>query len=180
MEEISTIARPYAQAVLSQAQSESDLAKWSDMLSFLSSVVSDATIASAVANPRVSSEQLTEILLNIGEGQLSDTGANFVRLLVANDRVPALPEIAAQFERRRAELEGRRKVEIVSAFEMNVEQQSILEAAISKRLGREVDVTVAVDSSLIGGVVIRAGDLVIDASMRGRLAQLGTALGAAA
>tara|TARA_B100000676_G_scaffold224625_1_gene222047 strand:+ start:4341 stop:4886 length:546 start_codon:yes stop_codon:yes gene_type:complete len=180
MEDMSTIARPYAQAALSQADSEGKLAEWSDMLSFLADAVRDPTMAGVIANPRVDAEKLTELMLGVADGRLSDTGANFVRLLVAKDRTAALPEISAQFETRRAELEGRRHVDIVSAFELDAAQQDKLAAAVARRLGREVDIAVTVDEALIGGVIIRAGDLVIDASVRGRLAQLGTALGGAA
>jgi F-type H+-transporting ATPase subunit delta len=180
MEEMNTIARPYAQAALSQAEGEGSLAEWSDMLHFLASIVREPAIATMVANPRISAERLTEVLLSISADKLSATGANFLRILIANDRIPAVPEIHAQFELRRAELEGRRQVAIVSAYEMTDTQQLSLAAAMTRHLGREVDVTVTVDAALIGGVVIRVGDLVIDASMRGRLAQLGNALGAAA
>ena len=111
---------------------------------------------------------------------MSDTTTNFVKLLAANHRLAALPEIQRQFERLRADLEGRLKVDIVSAYELSEGQAKSLSEAVARRLGRQVDVSVTVDSALIGGVVIRAGDLVIDASMRGRLAQMSASLGVAA
>ena len=180
MEDMSTIARPYAQAALSQAESEGKLAEWSEMLGFLADAVRNPTLTGVITNPRVGTAQLTDLLLSIADGRLSETGANFVRLLVANDRTLALPQISEQFERRRADLEGRRHVDIVSAFEMDDAQREQLASAVARRLGRQVDVDVTVDKALIGGVIIRAGDLVIDASIRGRLAQLGSALGSAA
>ncbi|MEM7406156.1 MAG: F0F1 ATP synthase subunit delta, partial [Pseudomonadota bacterium] len=150
MEDLSTVARPYAQAAVSHAQAEGSLSEWSDMLGFMANVVRDPTVAGVIANPRVDSARLTEILLALGGEQLNDGGRNFVKLLVTNDRVAALPQIHEQFERRRDELEGRRQVDIISAFEMDDAQRDALASAISQRLGREVDVTVSVDSALIG------------------------------
>lgn len=178
MEDLSTIARPYAQAVLGQAQAEDKMSEWSDMLAFLGTAVRDPALSGIIANPSVNGERLTELLLQLGEGRLSDTGANLVRVLVENRRLQALPAIAEQFEVARAEFEGRRQVQVVSAYKLTVAQTKALAKAVSARLGRTVEVEASIDKSLIGGVVIRAGDTVIDASMRGRLAQLGAALGA--
>lgn len=180
MEDLTTIARPYAQAALSQAQAEDEIAGWGDTLEFLSGVVRDPTMAGVIANPSVETDEVTRLMLDLGGERLTATGTNFVRLLAANHRLAALPEIQVQFERLRGDLEGRLKVEIVSAYELNAAQVDELGAAVARRLGRQVDLTSTVDSALIGGVIIRAGDLVIDASMRGRLAKMGVALGVAA
>ena len=177
MEDLSTIARPYAQAILAQADSEKQFAQWSDMLGFLASAVRDPALSGIISNPSIDGVRLTELLLQVSEGRLSDSGANLVRVLVENRRVGTLPQIAEQYESGRAELEGRRQVEIVSAFKLTAKQTTALTKAISERLGRKVDVEVSIDNTLLGGVVIRAGDTVIDASMRGKLAQLGTVLG---
>lgn len=180
MQELNTIARPYAQAALAQAVAEQKLAEWSEALAFLAAAVRDPALAAVVGNPAIDDERLTALMLAVAEGRISETVGNFLKLLVHNQRLPALGHIAAQFETGRAELEGRRHVEVVSAFEMSDAQKKTLSSAVAKRLGRDVDVQVSVDDTLLGGVVIRAGDMVIDASMRGRLAQLASALGAAA
>ncbi len=180
MEDLTTIARPYAQAALSQAQTEDDVAGWGDMLEFLAALARDPTLSGVIANPSVETSELTRLLLDVAGDRLSATGTNFVRLLAANHRLAALSEIQRQFERLRADLEGRLQVDIVSAYELSDGQADELAAAVARRLGRQVDVTSTVDSALIGGVIIRAGDLAIDASMRGRLAQMGAALGVAA
>jgi F-type H+-transporting ATPase subunit delta len=178
MEDLSTIARPYAQAVLAQAQAEKQLGEWSDMLAFLAAAVRDPTLSGIVANPSVDADRLTKLLLQIGDGRLSPSGANLVRVLVENRRVDALPQIAKRYEAARSELEGRRQVQVISAYKMTAAQQKNLAKAVSARLGKEVELEASIDKSLIGGVIIRAGDTVIDASMRGRLALLGASMGA--
>ena len=180
MEDLSTIARPYAQAVLAQAEKEKKLGEWSDMLDFLSAAVRDPRLSGIIANPSIESARLSELLLQVADGRFSETGVNLVKVLVENRRVQALPQIAEQYEKARAELEGKRNVEVTSAYKLTAAQQKALAAAIAKRLGHEVELTAFVDKDLVGGVIIRAGDTVIDASMRGRLAQLGASLGAAA
>lgn len=147
------------------------------MLQFLGSVVSDPLMAGIIADPRVGVSRLTQLLLDIGEGRFSRTGQNFVRVLAENRRLPLVPAVAELFDRHRAELEGRSRVEVTTAFKLTPQQQGSIAEAMSKRLGRAVDITVKVDQTLIGGVIIRAGDLVIDGSTRGRLKQLALALG---
>ncbi|NKC11299.1 MAG: F0F1 ATP synthase subunit delta [Gammaproteobacteria bacterium] len=180
MDDLSTVARPYAQAAIKQAQDEGELGAWSEMLAFLAGAVADPALAGIIANPRVDAEQLSEVMLTIGEGWLSGTGANFVKLLVANARLNALAQIARQFELAKAQIEGRRQVDVISARKLTKKPYEQLAKAIARRLGHEVELNVSEDKALLGGVIIRAGDLVIDASIRGRLAQLGNALGAAA
>ncbi len=175
-EEKTTLARPYAEAAFEQAREEGELDAWSEVLQFLRAVVTDRTMAGIIADPRVEKSKLEKLLLGIGEPRLSKTQANFVRLLVHYRRLMLMPEIAAVFERLRAEEEGRSRVEVISAFELDAKYREAIAEAMSKRLKRKVDVSVRVDESLIGGVVIRVGDLVIDASLRGRLGQLSNAL----
>lgn len=172
----STIARPYASAAFKQAREENDLAGWSDMLAFLAGVVRDPLMSGVIVDPRVGVAKVTELMLSVAEGRLSRTGENFVRVLAENRRLDQLSAIVELFEQARAEFENRRMVEVVSAYEINDKQRADIQAAMSKRLGHAVDVTVRVDESLIGGVVLRVGDSVIDASMRGRLDELAATL----
>jgi F-type H+-transporting ATPase subunit delta len=176
MAETTTLARPYAEAAFEQAREEDKLDEWSAMLRFLRAVVSDPTMAGIIADPRVEKSNLEKLLLDIGKDRLSKTGTNFVRVLVHYRRLGLVPEIAKLFERLRAEVEGLSRVEVTSAFELDPKYQESIAKAMSERLERNVDVSVRVDPSLIGGVVIRVGDLVIDASLRGRLTQLAHAL----
>lgn len=175
-EERSTLARPYATAAFQQAQEEGKLEQWSEMLGFLRAMVSDPTMAGVVADPRVERGKLVELILGIAGDRLSKTGQNFVKVLVHNGRMGLVAEITELFEKLRGDAEGRTRVDVVSAFELAPDYARQISEAMAKRLAREVDLTVRVDQALIGGVIIRAGDLVIDASLRGRLQQLAVGL----
>lgn len=172
MDDIGTMARPYAVAAFRQASDEGQVAQWADMLGTLTVVCEDPTMKGVISSPKVDRAGLEGLVLDmVGDG-FSDTGKNFVKLLVENGRLELAPEIERQFARERAATEGRRSVTVTSAYELSDSEQNSLAEKIAKRLGAEVDMTVEVDQSLIGGVVIRAGDVVIDASLRGRLNQL--------
>lgn len=176
MAEVSTIARPYALAAFKQAKQEGKLGEWSDMIEALSVIVSDPLVKGLIANPRVKREQLADLIIEVGGKALSDTGKNFVRVLAEKGRLKFVPEVRRIYEQERAESEGRSKVQVTSAFELNDAEKDKITSSMSKRLGTEVDLSVNVDDSLIGGVVIRAGDLVIDASLRGRMNRLANTL----
>ncbi|MEM7254484.1 MAG: F0F1 ATP synthase subunit delta [Pseudomonadota bacterium] len=173
MEENSTLARPYAQAAFDHAVAANAVPQWSDMLSLLASVTSDREMAGIISDPRVPSDQLESLLLGVCEDHLAPGGDNFVRLLVSNGRIGLASTISEQFERERQRSEGRIEVSVTSAFELDEQYRTMLVETMSKRLGRDVELSVSVDASLIGGVIIRAGDTVIDASLRGRLRELG-------
>ncbi|MDX1515067.1 MAG: F0F1 ATP synthase subunit delta [Gammaproteobacteria bacterium] len=176
MAETSTIARPYALAAFKQARQEGKLAEWSDMIALLARIVEDRQMKGVLASPKVKRDQLADLIIDICGDKLSATGANFVRVLAEKGRLSYLPEISKIYEKERAESEGRSQVEVRSAFELDDAQKSHISDAMSKRLGTDVSLSVEVDKSLIGGVVIRAGDLVIDASLRGRMNRLSNSL----
>lgn len=181
MPETTTIARPYARAVFEQAHAKKGgLKRWSVMLQALAAVAGDAGMRKVLASPSLGGDDKVNLLLEIC-GQIPDVnitkeGQNFVRLLAENDRLPLLPEIAAQYETFRAEAEKTVHAELVSAFEVSDEQRTRLAEALKRRLDRDVELTVTVDDSLLGGAIIRAGDLVIDGSARGQLDRLAAAL----
>ena len=176
MAEVSTIARPYALAAFKQAKEENKLGEWSEMIETLATICADPQMKGLIANPGVKRDQLAELIIDVAGKRLSDTGKNFVRVLSEKNRLKYLPEVRRIFEEERAESEGRSQVEVTSAFELNDDQKKKLTSAMAKRLGTEVDLSVKVDDALIGGVVIRAGDLVIDASLRGRMSRLANTL----
>jgi F-type H+-transporting ATPase subunit delta len=176
MEDVSALARPYGLAAFKQAQEEGKIDEWSEMLQLLVLILQDATMRGLVANPKVNDQQLAGLIIDVAGDGLSKTGQNLVRLLAENERLDEMAGIAAVFEQERDRIEGRSHVEVTSAFELTDKQQKSIGESMSKRLGIEVDVSVTVDKSLIGGVIIRAGDTVIDASLRGRLSQLGQSL----
>lgn len=170
------LARPYARAVFQRAQEHDALAEWSGMLELLSLVAGDEAVARILRSPRVSVEQRVELIRSITGKELDAGGDNFVRLLAANGRLPLLPEIRKQYEALRAEAEGRIDAQVISARKMEDKQQKRIADALQKRFEREVRLHCEVDESLLGGAIIRAGDRVIDGSLRGRLRRLGSRL----
>jgi F-type H+-transporting ATPase subunit delta len=177
MAELTTIARPYARAAFEIAQGEEDgLQRWSDMLHFIVTVVDDQTVQAVLASPDHDSGYKAGVLLKICADQLSQSGSNFIKLLAENHRLSVLPDIAEVYEQLRAEVEKTVEAEVTSAFDLSEEQRQQLSAALSKRLQREVVLNCSVDTTLLGGAIIRAGDLVIDGSAQGRLTKLGASL----
>lgn len=172
MQEKITIARPYAQAAFVQASEESNLQQWSELLQLLGRLVSDPTMIKLIKNPELEREKLTDIIFDICTDHLSDTRRNFITLLAESGRLLVAPEIHTLFEKLHDEAEGIVDVKVVSAYQLKDEQQSKIKQMMSRRLGKDVNVSSETDETLIGGVVIRAGDSVIDASIRGRLKQL--------
>ena len=172
MAELATLARPYALAVFKLARDKDKLAVWSEMLAFLGSVIVDPLIRGIVANPRIQHHSLAKLLIDICGGRLTDEGQNFIRVLTATGRLNLAPEIARLFEIERADIEGRATVNVTAAYEVNPKFKLTIAQAMKKHLDREVDMEISIDKSLIGGAVIRAGDIVIDVSLRGRLNEL--------
>jgi len=174
--DITTVARPYAEAAFARAQESGQVDTWGEALTTLSAIAADPGMAEQIGNPNLPRERLRDAILEIaGDGVPSEVG-NLVSLLAANKKLSTLPEIARLFETLRIRHQGVRRVRISSAFALGEEARKDLAVALEKRLGAEVEMTVETDSSLIGGVQIRAGDLVIDGSVRGKLHKLATEL----
>jgi F-type H+-transporting ATPase subunit delta len=169
--ERATVARPYARAAFAYAKQANVLPAWSQLLQTAAAFVSDERVEQLITSPNVSADQLVDLFADLN-GKGSEEIRNFVRLLGKNRRLALLPDIAAQFEVLRAELENTAAVEVTSAVPLSDEQRATLAAALKTRLKREIQMTTTVDADLIGGAVIRCGDLVIDGSLKGRLAQL--------
>ncbi|VAW96300.1 ATP synthase delta chain [hydrothermal vent metagenome] len=177
MAEKSTIARPYAQAAFDIAKTKNDLKPWSEMLQFLSAVTSDVTMVGMIQNPQFQTQDLIDAVLKIGGDRLNTDVQNFVRVVAGNKRLIVLPEIAQAFETHRANEEGTIDAQVISAFKLNAAQKKELVTALKKRLDREINLTTKIDKSLIGGSIVRAGDMVIDGSITGQLDKLGHKLG---
>jgi F-type H+-transporting ATPase subunit delta len=175
--ERTTIARPYAEAIFARARETDKLDLWSDMLDFLEAVATDPDMLGMITSPKVGRERLARLLLEVGGGRLSEEGENLVRVLAENRRLELLPEIRSLFEDLKAAARGAIDVHVVSAYVVNAAEKRRLTEALKARLGREVRLTTEKDPSLIGGAVIRAGDLVIDGSIQGRIRQLASELG---
>jgi len=176
MAELNTVARPYTKAAFEFAAAQGNLDQWSQMLKDTAAVVSDNTVAGVLSNPALTSEQKAEILSDLLGDQVSDEGKNFIAVLAENRRLPLLPVISAQFEQAKANQLKSVDIELTTAFDLEDEQQQKLTQALSAKLGRDVNITPLVDNSIIGGVVVRADDLVIDGSVRARIAKLAEAM----
>nr|WP_299245104.1 F0F1 ATP synthase subunit delta [uncultured Halomonas sp.] len=177
MAETSTVARPYAKATFELARAKEKLAAWSDMLKLAAQVAANDDMQSSIlGNPRLSDKEKADAIIDVCGKALDEEGRNLVRTLAQRNRLMALPDIAEQFELLKAQQEKRMDVTIVSAFALDSKQEDKLASALAKRLNREISITTQVDSALLGGVILRAGDTVIDGSVRGRLTRLRDAL----
>ena len=174
--ERTTLARPYAEAVFRLASERKTLVAWSEMLGVAAIVARDPQMSRLIDNPRVPRARFVEFFLGVCGKKLDKDGGNFIRLLAENRRVQLLGEIAALFETLRANAESRVEAEVISATAVGADQLKTIAAALKKRLGRDVNLATRLDPSLVGGIVIRAGDLVIDGSVRGKLKALATHL----
>lgn len=175
--EITTVARPYARAVFSYALDETDgLAKWSRTLALLGAAAATDVVEDALDNPQLTTEQEVELLASILDDDLSAQGRNFISVLAENGRLTLLPAISEMFEDLKAQHEKTMDVEVTSAFDVSDDDRHKLVEALNKRLQKEIELTTTVDEKLLGGVIIRAEDTVIDNSVRGRLEKLSRAL----
>jgi F-type H+-transporting ATPase subunit delta len=178
MTDKTTVARPYARAAFAAAQARGFLPVWSDALHTAATVVQDPRIESLLGNPRVTSKQLADFVIGIGGGKLGAEWDELVLTLAQNGRLAILPEIATLFDALKDETEGVVDVTVTAATELDAKQQQTLTTALTRRLKREVRLHTEVDATLIGGAVIRAGDLVIDGSLRTRLERMAFELSA--
>jgi len=169
MTELTTIARPYAEAAFSIARDQNALPVWSQMLKLASSVVGDARVADALDNPKLDAAAKESLLLSICGDGLNAEGRNFVRLLVEADRIALMPAIASLFQALKDEADGVAKATIESAFELSPEDLADLTIALERRFKRKVEATVVVNPELIGGARITVGDNVIDGTVQERL-----------
>ena len=177
MAENTTLARPYARAAFEAANSEDGgLQRWSEQLGLAASFARDPAIQALLASPQYDDQFKAGLFLDLCGEQLAQDGRNFIKLLAENDRLNILPEIHAVFEELRADAEKTIEAEVITAFEIDDAQRQKISDALSRRLQRDVVLNCTVDQSLIGGVIVRAGDLVIDGSARGKLVQLAQTL----
>jgi F-type H+-transporting ATPase subunit delta len=176
-----TIARPYAKAIFEHALAEKKLVEWSANLTALTGAVLMPEVSQFIENPATTLEQhigLLQEVIKAGSHKKEETMNNLVSLLATNKRLMLLPEIGALYEALRAEQEKTLDVEVRSFSDLSKAQQDRLIESLSKRLQRKVSLKINIDPSLLGGAVIRAGDLVIDGSVRGKLNKLSTDLAA--
>jgi len=172
MSDMTPVARPYARAAFELAQAKDALQNWDEQLELLAAIAGDAQVRAILGDPRVDRTAKAGLLLDIAEGHLSDEVRNFVQLLAQNGRLPALAAVRTAFAALKAATERRVLARVVSHRKVTQTQEKQLLDALSARFGCEVELECSVDESLLGGVVVRAGDLVIDGSVRGQLNRL--------
>jgi F-type H+-transporting ATPase subunit delta len=176
MAELTTLARPYAQAVFSLAQQTGQLPQWSDMLQFIASVYVNPDVQRALANPSFTKEDVEQTLVALCGERLNNAARNLLIVLVRNDRLAALPEIVALYEQLREEEENILQATIESAFPLDDAQLAHLVARLEGRTGRRIKPTVTLAPHLIGGVKVQIADDVWDGSVRGQLDNMAAAL----
>lgn len=177
MSEQSGLARPYAKAIFELARDSNDYSKWSDQLALLSVIATDPDMLSVAGEPAVSESQITDLILDVAGDQFDEQARSLVKLLVSNDRLAAAADINQQFVVMRDEAEQVIEAQLITASEVDASQKKAIEAALSSRLGKEIKLEALVDESLIGGAVVRAGDWVVDGSVKAQLQDLVGAIG---
>ena len=177
MTDFTTAARPYANAVYDIANQSDTLDSWGDALANLSTLVSDVQMSELLNNPEMDKQQKGDMLIQVLGDKLDEQQKNLVKLMAENGRLSIMPDVRDQFEVARAKAENKVEAEVVSAFELTAQQTDELVNTLKNKLGCDVTLTTTVDESLIGGVVIKAGDTIIDASMKSQLDSLALSLG---
>ncbi len=177
MAERATIARPYAKAAFEYARGAKAFSEWSRGLNTAAEIVADPRVSRLCSSPQLSAAELAGLVTDLGGASLDAGMQNFVRVLAENRRLLLLPEIAAQYAELRSAVENTMDVEVTSAVALDAAQSANLVRALNARLKRQVRLQNSVDSALLGGAIVRAGDLVIDGSLKGRLERLATELG---
>ena len=175
MSEWTTIARPYAQAAFDQAVESKTIAQWQEMLVFAAQVSKNETVKSLLSGS-IAAEKLAEIFNGVCGEQLDQQGQNLVKILAENRRLQALPDISVLFNQLKADFDKEIDVDITSAVKLNKKQQTDIGKSLEKRLARKVKLNCSVDSELLAGVLIKAGDTVIDGSVKSKLNRLADAL----
>jgi len=172
MAELTTIARPYAEAAFEIASGENALAQWSEMLRFAAAVVADPKMADALSSPQLDAPARESLFLSICGDRLNAEARNFMRVLIEAERISLLPQIRDLFERSKNAAEGVAKAVIESANPLSDDQLASLTGALAKRFGKKIEATVTLNPQLLGGARITVGDAVIDGSVQGKLAQM--------
>jgi len=172
MSELATLARPYAEAIFKRAKETGSSSEWSDKLAFLAATMQDESLSAIVNNPNVSDDKLLQLMQDICQGQLEGESLNLLKLLIENGRLEFAPQIAELFENYKAEDEGYVDVDVITAYALTKAEEQSFATSLKKKLNKTVHISTFVDTSLIGGFLVKAGDSVIDGSISGQLQQL--------
>ena len=175
MSEFITVARPYAKAAFDFAVEHQSVERWQDMLVFAAEVTKNEQMAELLSGA-LAPETLAESFIAVCGEQLDENGQNLIRVMAENGRLNALPDVLEQFIHLRAVSEATAEVDVISAAALSEQQLAKISAAMEKRLSRKVKLNCKIDKSVMAGVIIRAGVMVIDGSVRGRLERLADVL----
>ena len=175
MSELTTVARPYAKAAFDYAVEKQTVAQWQEMLVFAGAVAQDASIKE-ILKGAYSASKLAEIFIGVCGEQIDENGQNLIRVLAENKRLSALPDVATLFNQYKAEFDKEIEVDVTSAIKLTKAQQTSISAALEKRLSRKVNLICNVDKAIVAGLIIKAGDTVIDGSIQTKLNRLADAL----
>ena len=177
MAELATIARPYADALFkSSSTSGVDLSSTVAWVEELAAIAANPQLRQLADSPKVSSEQVFDLIVGVARSALPDAAKNFLRVIIENGRLDALPEVAVQFRGLVNRLNGSSDAIVYSAFPVEAAALADIGSALEKRFGRKLNVTVQIDETLIGGVRVVVGDEVLDTSVKARLEQMKAAL----
>ncbi len=176
MSELTTAARPYARAVFEMAESSGKLGEWSELLGFMSGLASNEQVVELLASPKMAKQSGANAFIELADGKLNDEAKNLVTMLAENNRLSLLPGMSIIYEVLKDEAEGSVEAIVTAAKKLTQAEEKSIADALGKRLGRKVKLKVSVDDALLGGAIIQAGDLVIDGSLRGRLAKMTSAV----
>ncbi|TXH08485.1 MAG: F0F1 ATP synthase subunit delta [Gammaproteobacteria bacterium] len=176
MAESVTIARPYAEALFRAAKESGKLAKWSEQVVLLGQVAANPDVRFAIGDPNVAATQLVDLFRSACGTAVDTELTNFVQLLSNNDRLGLLPDVAALYESYKRAEEGTKQAEIISAFPIDDNQVKALIPQLEAIFNTKLEASVSIDSALIGGVKVIVGDQMLDASVRGKLDAMATAL----
>ncbi|MFB9886058.1 F0F1 ATP synthase subunit delta [Balneatrix alpica] len=176
MAELTTFARPYAKAAFAFALDKGELSKWSEMLALAAVVCEDRAFRAALTNPALTAEQQAQAVIDVCADKLTEGGREFFQALALNKRLVLIPEVSKLYEALKADQEQSAEVQVISAFELSSSEQEQLAQSLKTRLKRSITMSCIVDKTLIGGLIIRAGDMVIDGSVRGKLAKMAEAI----
>ncbi len=177
MSDFTTAARPYANAVYDIASEAGALESWGDALANLATVVADAQMNELLDSPGLDKKQKGELVIQVLGDKLTEKQQNLVKLMAENGRLKLMADVLKQFEVARAKAENKIEAQVISAFELSAEQTNELVNTLKNKLGCDITLTTTIDESLIGGVIIKAGDTIIDASMKSQLDSLALSLG---
>ena len=175
MSELTTVARPYARAAFEFAVENKCIDTWSSMLQFSAEVVTNPTMAEILARD-ITAKELVNLFMSVCDGQLDEHGQNFIQIMAENGRLSVLPSVALLFSEFETALNMEIDVDVVSAYALSAKQKTQLSESLGKRLARKVNLNCSIDKALITGMVITAGDLVIDSTAMGQLNRLSNTL----